>query len=243
MKLNTFRPPEYHCVKMHREGRAWPREIKRRAAPAAGKSRKPVSKPSPPRRKVVAKKRQSAAPKQRRANPFAGLKPNSGQFRAAHADFVSAADSRDPPGPRCGRPWRPADDLSRIAGAGEAARFGAGAARRAPGRHGLGDAAERARDARGALRRADAGRRAQYHQHAARSRNRRLYPGAWRSQGADHRPRVRGASRPGACAHEEAASGDRRGRPALHRSGRAAWRDRVRGFHRDRRSGLHRQSP
>ncbi len=56
------------------------RGIKRRAASAAGKSRKPVSKPGPPRQKVVAKKRQPAAPKQRRANPFAGLKPNSANF-------------------------------------------------------------------------------------------------------------------------------------------------------------------
>jgi len=54
--------------------------IKRRAAPAAGKTRKPLSKPSPPKRKAVAKKRQPVAPKQPRANPFAGLKPNSANF-------------------------------------------------------------------------------------------------------------------------------------------------------------------
>ena len=54
--------------------------IKRRAAPAAGKSRRPVGKPRPARRKAVAKKRQPAAPKQPRANPFAGLKPNSANF-------------------------------------------------------------------------------------------------------------------------------------------------------------------
>ena len=52
---------------------------KRRAAPAGGKSRKPLSKPSPSK-KAVGKKRQSAAPKHSRANPFAGLKPKSANF-------------------------------------------------------------------------------------------------------------------------------------------------------------------
>ena len=93
--------------------------------------------------------------------------------------------------------------------------------RREAGRHGVGDAAERAGDAGSALRRADARRRAQHHQHAAGSRDRRLYPAARRGQGADHRPRICRTGRPGAGATEKEAARHRRGRRALYRAGRA----------------------
>ena len=47
-----------------------------------------------------------------------------------------------------------------------------------------------------ALRGADDGRGAQYHQHAARRSYRRLHPRARRGEGADHRPGVRGVVGP-----------------------------------------------
>ncbi len=48
-------------------------------------------------------------------------------------------------------------------------------------------------DAGGSLRRADAGRRPEHDQHAARRRDDRLPDRTWRGQGPDRRPRVRGA--------------------------------------------------
>ena len=50
-------------------------------------------------------------------------------------------------------------------------------------------------DAGGALRRADDGRRAQHAQHPARCRRARLHPRSRRSEGADHRPRIRPGDR------------------------------------------------
>ena len=49
-------------------------------------------------------------------------------------------------------------------------------ARRRPGRHGRGDAAQHAADAGGAFRRADGRRGAQQHQHPPRARDHRLHP-------------------------------------------------------------------
>ena len=241
MKLNTFRPPEYHRGKMSGRighGQAQQAGRTKRACEPAKSRRKPVGEAGRAEAARAATKR-PAAPSAR-GDLFAGLKPNAANFApltpisflprtaAIHPDRVAVVHGDAAP------------HLRRVAGAGAAARLGAGAARRASGRHGVGDAAERAGDARGAFRRADARRGAQHHQHAARCRNRRLHPGARRGEGADHRPRIRRAGRPGARAHEEAAAGDRRRRPALHRPGRAARQDRVRGFHRDGRSGVRR---
>ena len=150
-----------------------------------------------------------------------------GEFRSPHPGVVPAANGRDPSRPHRRHPWRPAHQLSPIPRAGAAAGFGAGAPRHRAGRYRVGHAAQRARHAGGPLRRADAGRSAQHHQYAARCRDHRLYPGARRSQGADHGPRIRGAGRPRARAAQAAAAGDRRRRPALFRTGRAAGRNRV----------------
>ena len=57
-------------------------------------------------------------------------------------------------------------------------------------RHGVGGARQHAGDARMPLRRADGGRGAQHHQHAARCRRHRVPARPRRGQGADHRPRV-----------------------------------------------------
>ena len=64
-------------------------------------------------------------------------------------------------------------------------------ARHWPGRHGGGDAAQYSGDAGGASRRADVRCRAQRPQHPPRRRRPGLHPRARRSQGADHRHRVR----------------------------------------------------
>ena len=243
MKLNTFPPPEYHRGKMSGRMQRWPSATSgrgearvRRPSPAAHAA-KPASRPSRKGRDKTSGCRQAC-----QWRPVRRAQAQRGQFRSPDADRVPGADGRDPSGSRRGRARRAALDLQPAAGAGAAARLGAGAPRRASGRHRVGDAAERAGDARGAFRRADGRRGAQRHQHAARCRDRRLHPGARRGEGADHRSRIRRAGRPGARPHEEAAAGHRRRRPALHRPGRAARQDRVRGVHRDGRSGLRRQA-
>ena len=145
--------------------------------------------PAPAKRGAAGRSKPKAAAG---ASIFAGLRPNAANF--APLTPVSFL-------PRIGRTSIPTASRSSTATrrltlppalrARAAAGLGAGAPRRARRRHGLGHAAQRAGDARGPLRRADAGRRAQHHQHAARRRDHRLYPAAWRSQGADHRPRIR----------------------------------------------------
>ena len=90
----------------------------------------------------------------------------------------------------------------------------------------------------GALRRADDGRGAQHHQHAARCRHHRLQARPRRDQGADHRPRVLHGGEGGAGARQGEAAGHRLRRSGIFRRGRAARRDRIRGLHQGRRSGL-----
>ena len=103
------------------------------------------------------------------------------------------------------------------------------AARYRAGRHRVGSPAERAGDARRALRRADDRGRAQHHQHAARRAHDRLHPGARRGEGAADRSGVRRNGRARARTAGPQAPGDRGGRRALRGPGGSARRDRVRG--------------
>src|ERR1700674_1126323 len=134
----------------------------------------------------------------RRRRPVRGSETQRRQLRAADPGVIPAANGRDPSRPHCRHSRSATLLLSAVARAGAEAGFGAGTEGHSRRRHGLGHAAQRSGHGGGASRRTDARRGAQYHQHAARRRDRRLHPCPRRSQGADHRPRVRPPNRPSA---------------------------------------------
>ena len=102
----------------------------------------------------------------------------------------------------------------------------------ARGRHRQRDAAQHARDGRGALRGAGAERGAEHAEHAARRAAAGLADEPLRGQGADHRPRVRAGDGRGAarCCERAWPRADRhrRLRQRIHRRRRAARQPRVR---------------
>ena len=165
-------------------------------------------------------------------------RPQSGELPAADAADLAGARGVGVSRSACGRARAAAAELSRVLRAGAPACLGADQARHRARRHGVGGAGQHAGDAGMPLRRADGGRGAQHHQHAARRRRDRVPARSRRRQGADHRPRVLQGGEGGAGAVQGEAAGDRLRRPGIFRRGRAARRDRIRGFHQGRRSGF-----
>ena len=98
------------------------------------------------------------------------------QFRAPDAGIVPAAIRGNPSRAHRRDPRRAPLQLSAVLRPGAATGLGARPRRHSRRRYRLGHAPQRAGDGRGALRRADAGRRAQHHQYAPRARNHRLHP-------------------------------------------------------------------
>src|ERR1700716_12578 len=114
----------------------------------------------------------------------AAARQERGELCAAAPAVVPRARGVRVSEPRLGDPWRTAQHLE--ADVRALAPFGGRSGEARPGRRGYrrGAAAQYSRDVRGALRRADERRRAQYAEHPARCRRDRLHAEPWRSQGA-----------------------------------------------------------
>ena len=160
-----------------------------------------------------------------------------GELPAADAARLPRPLGGGLPGEDGDRAWARAPGLCHLlrplAPAGQRARAG----RRAPRADGLGAALQHAADARGALRRADDGRRPERAQHPARRGRHRLHPRPWRVEAGAGRQRARAPSRRRARPNAgHAPAGRRVCRPdsgcARHRHRHGLW-----GLHRRGRPG------
>ena len=165
-------------------------------------------------------------------------RPQCGEFSAAHAVVVSGARRGRLSRRHRDRPRQAVLELPAVLCPCAQACLGAHAPRRQTRRHGLGDARQHAGHARGALRRADGGRRAQHAQYPARRRDPRLHARSRRNQSADRRSRIFQGDEGGAGHRQGEAARYRLRRPGIHRRRRAPRRDRIRGFAARRRSKL-----
>ena len=163
-------------------------------------------------------------------------RPQPGELPAADAAHLAGARGLGVSRSACDRARPAAAELPRVLRADAPACLGADEARHRARRHGVGGARQHAGDARMPLRRADGGRGAQHHEHAARRRRHRVSARPRRRQGADHRPRIFQGGEGGAGAVQGQAAGRRLRRSGVYRRGRAARQNRIRGFHQGRRS-------
>ena len=216
----------------------------RRSVPGSSTHGRGEVVPSPGRRYRRGMAGQSvslSAEEPSRINLFAeGLAATSGQSRSADAGRVPRASGRGLPEEARRHPRCPRVQLRGVRWPGPTARLGTGETRNRGWRHGGRHGAQRARDARGSLRRADGRGRPERPQLPARRPDHRVHPPARRRQAPDHghrilRHRGRGAR---SAATTDSGRGHRR---SPRRSGarrNAPGRDRLRGAPGRGRSGI-----
>ena len=175
------------------------------------------------------------------SSPYAiGLARNAANFQPADAADLPRAGGRG-----LSRRTRPScmaslhAQLCRILRARAPARLGARRARGRPERHRLGDARQHARHARMPLRRADARRRAERAQHAARCGAPRLHARSRRDEGADRRSRILAGDARGLAPREGRSRwSSTTTTPNTTGEGERARQARLRGLRRVRRPGF-----